>query len=52
MEEKAKFFATQYSSIDVSSDLVQEILHLKAIHTSNLGEKPLNPICLLKVSYL
>ena len=51
VEEKAKFFATQYS-IGVSSDLVQEILHLKAIHTSNLGEKPLNPICLLKVSYL
>ena len=46
MEEKAKFFASQYS-IGVSSDLVQEILHLKAIHASNLGEKPLNPICLL-----
>ena len=29
---------------DVSSELVQEIMHLKAIHTSNLGEKPLNPI--------
>ena len=32
---------------DVSSKLVQEIMHLKAIHTSNLGEKPLNPIQLL-----
>ena len=33
----------QYAG-DVSSELVQEIMHLKAIHTSNLGEKPLNPI--------
>ena len=32
---------------DVSSELVQKIMHLKAIHTSNLGEKPLNPIQLL-----
>ena len=39
VEEKAKFFVSQYAG-DVSSELVQEILHLKAIHTSNLGEKP------------
>ena len=36
----------QYAG-DVSSELVQEIMHLKAIHTSNLREKPLNPIQLL-----
>ena len=42
VEEKAKFFVAQYAG-DVSSELVQEIMHLKAIHTSNLGEKPLNP---------
>ena len=46
VEEKVKFFVSQYAG-DVSSELVQEILHLKAIHTSNLGEKPLNPIYLL-----
>ena len=46
VEEKAKFFAPQYT-VDISSDLVQEILHLKSIHASNLGEKLLNPICLL-----
>ena len=46
VEEKAKFFVSQYAG-DVSSELVQEILHLKAIHTFNLGEKPLNPIYLL-----
>ena len=44
--EKAKFFVSQYAG-EVSSELVQEILHLKATHTSNLGEKPLNPIYLL-----
>ena len=38
VEEKANFFVAQYA-VDVSSDLVQEIMHLKAIHTSNLGEK-------------
>ena len=47
VEEKAKFFVSQYAG-DVSSELVQEILHLKAIHTSNLGKKPLNPIYLIK----
>ena len=36
----------QYAG-DVSFELVQEIMHIKAIHTSNLGEKPLNPIQLL-----
>ena len=46
VEEKAKFFVAQYAG-DNSSELVQEIMHLKAIHTSNLGEKPLNPIQLL-----
>ena len=37
VEEKAKFFVAQYAG-DVSSELVQEIMHLKAIHTSNLGK--------------
>ena len=46
VEEKAKFFVAQYAG-DVSSELVQEIMHLNAIHTSNLGEKPFNPIQLL-----
>ena len=46
VEENAKFFVAQHAG-DVSSELVQEIMHLKAIHTSNLGEKPLNPIQLL-----
>ena len=27
--------------------VISKIMHLKAIHTSNLGEKPLNPIQLL-----
>ena len=43
VEEKAKFFVAQYAGDD-SSKLVQEIMHLKAIHTSNLG---VNPIQLL-----
>ena len=46
VEENAKFFVAQHAG-DVSSELVQEIMHLKAIHTSNLGEKPLNPNQLL-----
>ena len=46
VEENAKIFVAQHAG-DVSSDLVQEIMHLKAIHTSNLGEKPLNSIQLL-----
>ena len=37
VEENAKFFVAQHAG-DVSSELVQEIMHLKAIHTSNLGE--------------
>ena len=41
-----KFFAMQ-DAVDVPSELVQERLHLKAIHASNLGEKHLNPIYLL-----
>ena len=44
VEENAKIFVAQHAG-DVSSELVQEIMHLlKAIHTSNLGEKPLNSI--------
>ena len=46
VEENAKIFVAQHAG-DVSSELVQEIMHLKAIHTSNLGYKPLNPIQLL-----
>ena len=46
VEVNAKIFVAQHAG-DVSSELVQEIMHLKAIHTSNLGEKPLNPIQLL-----
>ena len=34
VEENAKFFVAQHAG-DVSSELVQEIMHLKAIHTSN-----------------
>ena len=44
--EVEEIFVAQHAG-DVSSELVQEIMHLKAIHTSNLGEKPLNPIQLL-----
>ena len=38
VEENAKIFVAQYAG-DVSFELVQEIMHLKAIHTSNLGGK-------------
>ena len=35
VEEKAKFFVAQYAG-DVSSELFQEIMHLKAIHIRSI----------------
>ena len=46
IQQQATLFSEEYIA-DVSVDLVNEILHLKAIHTDNLGKDVLPPHDLL-----
>ena len=46
IQQQATLFSEEYIA-DVSVDLVNEILHLKAIHTDNLGKDVLPPLDLL-----
>ena len=46
IQQQATLFSEEYIA-DVSVDLVNEILHLKAIHTDNIGKDVLPPHHLL-----
>ena len=46
IQQQATLFSEEYIA-DVSVDLVKEILHLKAIHTDNIGKDVLPPHHLL-----
>ena len=50
IKTSASSFITEYS-IDVSDELLEEVLFLKDIHVSNFGDKQLRPIKLLNKIY-
>ena len=50
IKKSASSFITEYS-VDVSEELIEEVLFLKDIHVANFGDKKLRPIKLLNKIY-